>query len=238
MEKILITGAASGIGRACADHFAARGARLVLVDRDGEGFSDLEREHDTHVADVSDPAFWDAIPLDGLTGAIVNAGIGTAAPIEDLDFAEWRQVMSVNLDGAFLTLQRAIRAMKDGGAITVTASATGLKPVPNTAAYGCSKAALIHLARIAASEVAGRRIRVNAIAPGGVDTAIWDDGALDPLIEQHGSREAAITAMGLAVPLGRFAQPEEIAAQIAFLMSRDAGTITGSVLTSDGGFTL
>jgi len=176
---------------------------------------------------------WGGVMVAALTGAVVNAGVGAAAPLAGLDFAEWRRVMAVNLDGAFLTLKTALAAMDEGGSALVTASATGLKPVPMTAAYGTSKAAVIHLARIAAAEVAQRGIRVNAIAPGGVDTAIWD-AMLDPAK----NRGEQMAAMATGVPPGRFATPDEVAAQIAFLMSDDAATIPGSVLTADGGFTL
>ena len=225
MQTILITGAASGIGKACARHFERAGARLVLVDKQaGDGIMQ---------GDVSDPAFWDGLDLPPLTGAVVNAGIGSFSFIGDTDFAEWRRVMAVNLDGAFLTLKAALAAMERGGSIVVTASATGLKPVPMTAAYGTSKAAVIQLARIAAAENAKRGIRVNAIAPGGVDTNIWET-MLDP----ERDRAEQIAEMGASVPLGRYATADEIAEQVAFLMSEAAGTMTGSVMTCDGGYTL
>lgn len=225
MTTILITGAASGIGKACADHFRATGAKLVLVDRQaGDGIT---------LGDVADPDFWDGLALPPLDGAVVNAGVGSFSFIGDTDFAEWRRVMAVNLDGAFLTLKAALAAMNPGGSIVVTASATGLKPVPMTAAYGTSKAAVTQLARIAAAENAKRGIRVNAIAPGGVDTNIWE-AMLDP----NRDRAEQIAEMGAGVPLGRYATAAEIAEQVAFLMSDAAGTMTGAVLTSDGGFTL
>lgn len=225
MAKILITGAASGIGKACADHFRAVGAELVLVDK--------QADDGIIQGDVSDPDFWDGLELSGLTGAVVNAGIGSFSFIGDTDFAEWRRVMAVNLDGAFLTLKASLAAMERGGSVVITASATGLKPVPMTAAYGTSKAAVIQLARIAAAENAKRGIRVNAIAPGGVDTNIWE-AMLDP----NRDRTEQIAEMGAGVPLGRYAKAQEIAEQVAFLMSDAADTMTGAVLTSDGGFTL
>ncbi|WP_260483820.1 SDR family NAD(P)-dependent oxidoreductase [Sphingomicrobium flavum] len=225
--KILITGAASGIGKACADHYRAKGAELVLIDKQaGDGII---------AADVSDPDIWAQIDLAGLTHAVVNAGIGDSERIDKMSFEAWRKVMAVNLDGAFLTLQAALRAI-DKGAIVITASATGVKPVPHTGAYGASKAAVAHLARIAAAENAKRGLRVNAIAPGGVNTAIWDGPVIDAFIEKLGSREKAIEAMGEDTPIGRFASASEIARQIAFLLEEE--TITGAVLVSDGGFTL
>ena len=233
MTRILITGAASGIGAACARHFDAAGAELILLDRDGEALEAMAGAHRHHVADVSDADFWNELDLAPLDGAIVNAGIGAAMPIAACSLEDWRRVMSVNLDGAFLTLKAALRAAREGASIVTIASASGLKAIPMTAAYGTSKAALIHLTKVAAAEAAPRRIRVNAIAPGGVDTPIWD-----AMVEPGGDRTKFMAAMEAKVPLGRYAKPEEIAKQAAFLMSEAAGTMTGSVLTCDGGYTL
>jgi len=245
----LITGAASGIGLATAQELAGRGAaRLLLVDKDADRLEAVRIEGAECVplaGDVSDEAFWNgsADRLAEIDLALVNAGIATGGPISELSFAEWRRTLSVNLDGAFLTLRAALRAMVAGGkqgAIVATASVSGLKAEPGTAAYGCSKAGLIQLVRVAAKEVAAQGIRVNAIAPGGVTTPIWDGMAFfDGMVEELGSREAAFAAMAkLATPLGRYAEPEEIARQIAFLLSENAAFITGAVLTSDGGYSL
>lgn len=246
MPKTLITGAASGIGRATAELLARNGHELVLVD-----IGDLAPIVPGHPGttringDVSCESFWsEAEPgLTGLTHAVVNAGVSSGGAIDQLDFAEWRRVMSVNLDGAFLTLRAALRAIRAGSgprALVVTASVSGIKPEPGVAAYGSSKAAVIQLARVAAKEVAPDFIRVNAIAPGGVDTPIWDGMRFfEDLVASEGSRDAAMQAMAkMATPLGRYAKAEEIAAQIAFLLSEDASTITGAVLTSDGGYSL
>lgn len=240
-KSALVTGAASGIGLAVARLLAARGARLVLVDLSE---SPAAAGLDTAMlsGSVDDEAFWDsAAPrLEGLDLAVINAGVSSAGAIAELDFAEWRRVMRVNLDGAFLTLRAALRTMKDGGSIVVTASVSGIKAEPGTAAYGASKAALIQLMRVAAKEAAPRRIRVNAIAPGGVTTPLWRSMAFfDDLIREHGSEAAAFEAMAaMATPLGRYATAEEIAGQIAFLLSDAASSITGAVLTADGGYSL
>ena len=244
---ILITGAASGIGAASALRLAEAGARLILSDRDEAALSAFAASvgdgHRQLVGDVADESFWKSADLAGLTHALVNAGIGAGGPIESLDFAEWRRVLSINLDGAFLTLQaamRAIRATARGGAIVLTASAAGVKAEPGIAAYGASKAAVIHLAKIAAKEGAGANIRVNAIAPGGVETPIWSDlPFFRDLVASTGSEAAAYEAMAkMATPLGRYARPEEIAAQIAFLLSDEAAYITGACLVADGGYSL
>lgn len=244
--SILITGAASGIGAATARLLAARGAKkLILADWDEERLSDfafsLPCERQLLVGNIASEALWANADLTGITHAVVNAGIGAGVSIEESSFAEWRRVMSVNLDGAFLTLQAAMRAMKgSGGSIVLIASVAGVKAEPGTAAYGASKAAVIQLARIAAKEGAANGIRVNSIAPGGVETPIWGNVPFfAEMIERHGSEEAAFREMGsAATPMGRFAKPEEIAAQIAFLLSDDAAFVTGSCLVSDGGYSL
>ena len=244
---ILITGAASGIGAALAQRLAPGAKKLILVDTDEIRLRDLAFtlpcERQLMVGDITDEALWSEADLTGLTHAAVNAGIGAGAAIAESSFADWRRVLSVNLDGAFLTLQaamRAIRAGGNGGAIVLTASAAGLKAEPGIGAYGASKAALIHLGRIAAKEGAPDRIRVNSIAPGGVETPIWSSVPFfADLAAKHGSEEAAFSAMAsMATPLGRYAKPEEIAEQIAFLLSDGASYITGACLVSDGGYTL
>ena len=228
----LVTGHASGIGAATATLLAREGARVIGVDL-AQG------------QDVADPALWATLADDLATIdiAVVNAGIATSAALADLDFADWRRTLSVNLDGAMLSIQAAMRAMIGhgrGGAIVVTASISGVKAEPGTAAYGASKAGAIQLMRVAAKEGAPHGIRVNAIAPGGVDTPIWDDMSFfTAMVADLGSRAAATDAMAkLATPLGRWATADEIAAQIAFLLSDAAATITGSVIASDGGYSL
>ena len=242
----LITGAASGIGAACARWLAAQGiARLVLVDRDETGLETLELgcAVDRIVGDVADEDLWQRIENDlpTLDHAVLNAGIAAGAPIAEQGFDEWRKIIGVNLDGMFLSLRTALRSLRNGGSAVLTSSVSGIKAEPGTAAYGASKAGVIQLAKVAAKESAARGIRVNAIAPGGVDTAIWDSlPFFQGLIAQHGGdRAAAMAAMaGMATPLGRYATPDEIAGQIGFLLSDAAATITGTVLLSDGGYTL
>lgn len=244
-RSALVTGAASGIGAACARWLDAQGMeRLILIDRDGDGLDALELDCavDRHCADVSDESFWrDLAPsLAGLDHAVVNAGVGGGGKITEHDLAEWRRVMAVNLDGAFLTLASALRAMQaaGGGSVVLTASITGLKPVAGIGAYGVAKAGVAHMARIAALEVAGNGIRVNAVAPGGVDTAIWDSSEdFRNAVVAHG-RDATLKGMAQTTPRGRFATPDELAGEIGFLLSDLAANITGTVLTTDGGYSL
>jgi NAD(P)-dependent dehydrogenase (short-subunit alcohol dehydrogenase family) len=193
------------------------------------------------IGDVADPALWQGADLTGLTHAVVNAGIAAVGPIETLAFEDWRRVMAVNLDGAFLTLQAAMRAIRStgGGSIVLTASAAGLKAEQEIAAYAASKAGVIHLARVAAKEGAAGGIRVNVIAPGGVETPIWDEVPMFAERAEAVGRDAAFAEMAaMATPLKRYAKPEEIAAQIAFLLSDDCATVTGTLFVSDGGYTV
>ncbi|WP_425228959.1 SDR family NAD(P)-dependent oxidoreductase [Sphingomonas sp.] len=245
---ILVTGAAPGIGLAVAERLAADGtAKLVLVDLDGAALNriDLPCSIETLPGSVAEEAFWDDVAphLAGLTHAVVNAGVAGAGAIAELPFAEWRRILSVNLDGAFLTLRAALRAMsageKGGGAIVALSSATAVRAEAGTAAYGASKAALLQLVRVAAKEAAPRRIRINALAPAGVETPVWDGVPMFAARAAVIGRDVAFAELAsMATPLGRYAKPAEVAAQVAWLLSGDAALITGATLLADGGYTL
>lgn len=242
-KTALVTGAASGIGRAVAERLADDGVlHLVLVDRDSAALEALRLRCrvDRIIGDVADEALWNEAALPDLDFAVINAGVAGAGPIAQLDFAEWRRILSVNLDGAFLALRAAMRAMAGrGGAIVAVSSASGIKAEPGVAAYGASKAALIQLVKVAAKEGAAQGIRVNAIAPAGVETPVWDAVPMFADRAAEIGRDEAFAEMAkLATPMGRYAKPEEIAGQIAFLLSDEAAYMTGGVLVSDGGYTL
>ena len=246
-KTALVTGAASGIGAACVEALAKGGAAtLVLVDRDADKLDalDLECQVVRHAGDVADAELWARVEVEGhrFNRAVVNAGIaGKAAPIVKMEMDDWRKVMAVNLDGAFLSLRTAMRNAAEDCAIVLTASVTGIKANPGTGAYASSKAAVMQLVRIAAVEGAQHGIRVNAIAPGGVDTPLWDTQhqIRDAIDKAGGDRAAVIAGMAAqTTPLGRFASADEIAAQVMFLLSDAASTITGTTLVTDGGFSL
>lgn len=251
----LITGAASGIGEATARRLAKDGvAGLVLVDLDAGKLADvarvvapvkvLRRAHD-----VTDEAAWKEtvkatkFQFGRLDFAVANAGISDGGTIADYPFERWRRLMSVNLDGVFLTLKSTMPIIKSGGqggAIVVVSSISGVKAEPGVGAYGASKAAVAQLAKVAAKEGAPDRIRVNTIMPGGVETPIWRDMAFfKDLVAEHGSERAAFDAMAkMATPLGRYASADEIAGQIAYLLSDASAMTTGAALVVDGGYSL
>lgn len=250
-KTLLVTGAASGIGAAVARLAAEEGASgLVLVDRNAEGLAALAAELDTAVlqaaGDVADAVFWAGIEeriadrFERIDAAFAGAGIGhDMRPIAELDPASWSRVLAVNLTGAFLTLQSSLRLMRDGGAVLLISSSTGVKASAGTAAYGTSKAALIHLARIAAQEAASRGIRVNCISPGGVETPLFrGNGFFDTLIEKTGSERGAFDALAARTPLGRYATATEAAGLALFLLGDEAAQVTGANLIADAGMTL
>lgn len=242
---ILITGAASGIGEATALALSAIDQPLVLIDRNEAGLAAvvgrLRGTADVYDMDVSDPGSWDALAkgLPPLSGAVLCAGISRAAPIADMEMADWRAILSVNLDGAFLSLKAALSKMVDGGAIVAVSSATAQKAAPMTAAYGASKAGLEQLVRVAALEAAPRNIRVNAVAPAGVKTPMFSDQEFFAgLVEQTGSEAEAWATLGEGIPLGRFAEPEDVAAAAMWLLSDAASLMTGAVVDLNGGYGL
>jgi NAD(P)-dependent dehydrogenase (short-subunit alcohol dehydrogenase family) len=253
----LVTGAGSGIGAATARRLAGEGIRrLVLTDRDGAAAAATASalnldERDVMVAafNVADETAWNANcavireRFGRLDLAVANAGVTSHGTIVESSFGEWRRVMSTNLDGVFLTLKSCMRLIgegRQGGAIVVVSSVTGVKAQIGTASYGVSKAGVLQLAKVAAKEGAAAGIRVNSILPGGTETPIWRDMPFfRDQLAQTGSEQAAFDAMAaLTTPLGRYAKAEEIAGQIAFLLSQSAATITGAELVSDGGYAI
>lgn len=239
-KSVLITGAASGIGLATARLIASEGAsRLITVDLAPASLECADCGIEQLTGDVADESFWSSADLGRIDHAVINAGIAATAPVAELDFAEWRRILRVNLDGAFLSLRSALAAICDGGSIVTVASAAGIKPERGIAAYAASKAGVIQLTKVAAKEAAARGVRVNTIAPGGVETPIWDAVPMFADRAREVGRDTAFRELAaMATPLGRYAKPEEIAAQIVFLLSDQAATITGAVLVSDGGYTL
>ncbi|MEJ2548416.1 MAG: SDR family NAD(P)-dependent oxidoreductase [Gemmatimonadota bacterium] len=245
----LITGASSGIGRATAELFAAKGARVVLAARRSEELASLAEEIEgrggeatTVTTDVSSPGDVEAMVAHAietfgrLDYAVNNAGIeGKFAAIIDLSVEEWDAVMGVNLRGAFLCVKYEAAAMlgaAGGGAIVNVGSVNSFLGFPSGSAYVASKHGLIGLTTSVSAELASRGIRVNAVCPGIIDTPM-----------HHRARgllgdEVYDSVVLPSVHLQRAGRPEEIAQAIVFLCSEEASYITGATLTPDGGFTL
>ena len=248
-KVILVTGAASGIGFATAKRFAQEGGTVVATDIDYKG---LQREFadlidgglsiDTEEQDVTDREVWNRIVKDivqrhgQLDVLFNNAGGGHFALIENTTLDQWRYVNKLNLDSVFFGLQEAIAVMKEkGGVIINNSSIAGLIGEPQLAAYSATKGGVRAMTKAAAVHCArqGYPIRVNSIHPGYTNTQLVTT-ALASLGEEAGAFAAATVA---AIPMGRLAEPVEIAGPVLFLASEDASYMTGAELVVDGGFT-
>ncbi|MFT7593512.1 MAG: meso-butanediol dehydrogenase/(S,S)-butanediol dehydrogenase/diacetyl reductase [Paracoccaceae bacterium] len=237
MKTALITGAARGIGLATAQNLLNDGWRVALLDRDEPELLAAAKGLDnvmTVTADVSDPAqvtraLSEVTAAFGNLDALVNnAGVADFGPIAETTYERWRTVMATNLDGPFLMTQAFadLLAQDGGGAVVNITSISGLRASTLRVAYGTSKAALAQLTLQQAVELGERGIRVNAVAPGPVDTKL----AL--AVHTQDIRDAYHDA----IPLNRYGKETEIAAAIAFLVSDAASFISGQVLAADGGF--
>lgn len=236
----VVTGGARGIGLAIGRWFLAQDYRVALIDIDRETLERTSAAIDSSAllpvhADVSDAeavehAFARIGESFGRVDALVNnAGVAVFKPIGDVSFADWRHVLGTNLDGAFLCTQAAVPWMHkhgQGGAVVNIASISGLRASTLRVAYGTSKAALIHLTRQQAVELGDVGIRVNAIAPGPVETE------MAKLVHSVAIRSDYTDA----IPLARYGTPEEMAEVVGFLCSDRAAYVNGQVLAVDGGF--
>ncbi|MGO4406269.1 SDR family oxidoreductase [Bosea sp. RAF48] len=236
----IITGAADGIGWALARRFASAGCRVALVDIAGERAAaraaELGAGHIALACDVSDEASVRATvtaaasALGGIDILVNNAGIGdTHLPTLEQDIGHFERVLRVHLNGTFLMSREVSRVMADrGGAILNISSIAGLGGLPRRNAYGAAKAGIAQITKNLACEWAGLGIRVNALAPGYVGTA------LVRTLEAAGRIDRA--KLERRIPMGRLAEPEEIAEAGWFLCSPAASYVTGAILSVDGGW--
>lgn len=233
----IITGAAQGIGAACARRFAAEGARTVLADvADAPGQALAQELGGLYVhCDVGDKAQVDALVAQALAAhgridvLVNNAGIFRAADFLDVTEADFDAVLRVNLKGSFLVGQAVARAMaaSGGGAIVNMSSVNGVLAIPNIASYNVSKGGINQLTRVMALALADRNIRVNAVAPGTIATELAAQAVLT-------SDEARNKIMS-RTPMKRLGEPAEIADVVAWLASDAASYVTGEIVTVDGG---
>jgi NAD(P)-dependent dehydrogenase (short-subunit alcohol dehydrogenase family) len=233
----IVTGAASGMGRALCVRLAGRAQPTVAVDIDGDGLHWVD-DYPTVVACVADVATEEgnaamvALAQDrfgGLDAAVLNAGVFPAGPIEQLPLRDFDRIVAVNLRGVVLGIRAAIPLLRanGGGAIVVTASCVGLLAQPNNSAYGAAKAGVINIVQSVAHEIGPENIRINAICPGPTlnDHRATAEFRQLPHYEWH----RQLTA------LKRWADPDELAAVMEFLISPAASYVTGAAISVDGG---
>ncbi|WP_298781734.1 SDR family NAD(P)-dependent oxidoreductase [uncultured Polaribacter sp.] len=236
----VITGANSGIGLSTAKLFLKEGAKVVLSGRRKEALDEVAKELEgdfiTVVADVSvyndnKTLIKKAVNTYGKIDILyLNAGVAFPTPTANISAEHYNQVFDINVKGPMLAVKEAIPHLNDGGTILFTSSIVSQKGFENLGVYSASKGAIRSYARVLTSELKSRRIRVNTIAPGPIET---------PIYEKMGLPEKAVKEMGTSfaslIPLGRFGKPEEIAKTALFLASDDASFINGIEIEVDGG---
>ena len=242
-KLVLITGGTTGIGRATAALFHARGARVIVTGQNPatlkaarESLPDGITVIDADVRSSDDAAqVTRAIEARGgrLDVVVLNAGIARLAPFEAVDAAAYGDHMDVNVKGVVLTLQKVLPLMGPGGAVVMTTSIANEKGTPNMSIYAASKGAVLSLVRSLAVELAPRQIRVNAISPGPTHTDIQAKFGLPKEV-----RAAVEKDVSAKIPLGRFGEAEEAAEVVLFLASPAASFVTGVEIPVDGGLSV
>ncbi|MEV0182429.1 glucose 1-dehydrogenase [Streptomyces sp. NPDC050625] len=241
---VIVTGAARGQGEQEARLFTGEGARVVLTDVLDDRGEELAKELGAlyvHL-DVGEEADWRGAltaakkAYGRVDGLVNNAGILRFNSLVDTPLEEFMQVIQVNQVGCFLGMKTVAPEMADGGTIVNTASYTALTGMAAVGTYAATKHAVLGLTRVAALELAGRRIRVNAICPGAIDTAMSNPARLDPDADPEEMTRALDELYRKLVPLGRIGRPEEVARLALFLTSDDSSYITGQPFVIDGGW--
>lgn len=239
-QTAVVTGAASGIGNAVVQLLLARDVRVIAVDLNEEALADLSGDPavKTIALDLADAEQRDGLPEKaGEVDYLVNcAGLIRLGPIASFDLESWRQIFAVNAEAVFFLSQALMPYIRDGGAIVnVSSAAAKLGTATESAAYAASKAAVLSITRSFAHELAPRRIRVNAVCPGLVNTAMQNEVIAGKLRVFGGDRAELSQKRLEAIPLRRVASAMEIAEAICFLLSNGASYMTGQAINVSGG---
>ncbi len=236
----VITGGSSGIGLATAKRFIAEGAKVAITGRNQKMLDSAAKELETSVLTIQG----DASKLSDLTRVyqtveskfgkidtlVVNAGVYVIGPLADFNEEMFDKVSDINFKGAFFSVQKALPFLKDGASIILISSTVNGKGIPNHAAYSATKAAVRSLARSFSAELLDRKIRVNTLSPGPIDTPVFDS-----VTNSADEAKAMAEAMGNFTPVKRLGMPDEIAGAAVYLASDESAFMLGAEMLLDGG---
>ena len=238
-KSVLVTGSASGIGLGIVERFLAEGARVTgfdLNETKAEGVMSI-RGDATDEAQVQQAVDRVVAEQGGLDVMVCNAGVIAVEPVVEMDYANWRRVMDINVNSVFLGSRAAARAMiaqGRGGVIVNASSGAGRRGVPNLSHYCASKAAILMLTQSLAIELAPHRIRANCYVPGHIETPFWG-GIAEGFAKVTGQTpEEVVEGFRKTVPWGRFGRPDDVAASVSWLATPDAEYVSGQAIAMNG----
>lgn len=240
-KHVVITGGSTGMGLATAKAFISEGAHVLITGKNPANLEKAATEINhpnlkTLVSDIADLAAGDELAAkvaesgSKIDVLFLNAGIGIFAPIEQTTVADFDNMFHVNVRGLFFTLQKLLPYLKEGSSVILNSSVVSTGAMASASAYAATKAAVTSIGRIAATELAARKIRVNVVSPGPIDTPIFGKMGMPEEVA-----EGMKKSLEANIPLGRFGNPEEVANAVLFLSSDKASFITGADLLTDGG---